>query len=93
MALRRRRIRREAPIEAVARHHATAAGEPAIERIALERALSELPDPLRVVFVLREVHGFKHQEISDMLGIGVEGSKTRLHRAVKQLRERLRSDA
>lgn len=90
MALRKRRTRREAPFEALSRHHAARRTEPTVDRIALERALSELPDPLRVVFVLHEVQGFKHREISELLGIGVEGSKTRLHRAIRQLRDLLR---
>ncbi|HEX7119196.1 MAG TPA: sigma-70 family RNA polymerase sigma factor [Longimicrobiales bacterium] len=91
MALRKRRSLRETPLDAYRRHRTPSAAEPTVDRIALERALAELADPLRVVFILHEVHGFKHQEISEMLGIGVEGSKSRLHRAVRRLRERLRS--
>lgn len=92
LALRQRNARRESRLDAIARDHRVHEPEPTIDRIVLERAVSALPERLRVVFILHAVHGFKHHEISDMLGIGVNGSKARLHRAIKQLRILLRSD-
>ncbi|MEX2281745.1 MAG: sigma-70 family RNA polymerase sigma factor [Gemmatimonadota bacterium] len=59
-----------------------------IAAIALERAIQSLPEPLRLVFVLREVEGFSHQEIGDLLGISAINSATRLNRAWTALRKR-----
>ena len=55
----------------------------------LEREISALPDPLRVVFVLREVEGFSHDEIAALLGISTGASRVRLSRALEALRARL----
>ncbi len=41
----------------------------AVERTAIERALGELPEALRAVFVLKEVEGYSHAEIAELLGI------------------------
>jgi len=57
---------------------------------ALERALAGLPEKQRRVFVLKEIEGFKHEEIGGILGIPVNTTKTLLFRAVKRLREELR---
>jgi RNA polymerase sigma-70 factor (ECF subfamily) len=56
--------------------------------IELERAIQSLPEPLRVVFVLREVEGFSHLEIAELLGISISNSATRLSRAWTALRKR-----
>jgi RNA polymerase sigma-70 factor, ECF subfamily len=56
--------------------------------IELERAIQSLPEPLRLVFVLREVEGFTHQEIAELLGITAINSATRLNRAWTALRKR-----
>lgn len=66
-----------------ARDHAGAV----IDRIALERALGELSDPLRLVFVLKEVEGYSHRETARLLGITEGASEVRLFRARKKLRE------
>jgi RNA polymerase sigma-70 factor (ECF subfamily) len=57
---------------------------------ALERALAGLPEKQRRVFILKEIEGFKHEEIGGILGIPVNTIKTLLFRAVKRLREELR---
>lgn len=58
-------------------------------RIAARDAIAALPDPLRVVFVLKEVEGYSHIEIAEQLGITPRASALRLHRAWKLLRNRL----
>jgi RNA polymerase sigma-70 factor (ECF subfamily) len=58
-------------------------------RHALRAALDELPGPLRVVFVLREVEGLSGQEAADLLDISPENARVRLHRAKAELRRRL----
>jgi len=57
---------------------------------ALDRALADLPERQRRVFVLKEIEGFKHEEIGGILGIPVNTAKTLLFRAMKRLREELR---
>lgn len=59
--------------------------------IDLERAIGSLPDGAREVFVLHDVEGFKHHEISDLMGIAVGTSKAQLHRARQILRKALKS--
>ena len=54
--------------------------------IAVERAVDALPDSLRVVFVLREVEGYSHAEIGELLEITPNASEVRLHRAIRSLR-------
>lgn len=58
-----------------------------LEQIALERAIQRLPEPLRAVFVLREIEGFTHAEIADLLDISSANSATRLSRAWAVLRK------
>lgn len=93
MALRKEKHRREVPLSKTAYSPGPSGPEPVVDRVALERALSDLPDSLRVVFVLKEIEGYSHDEIGDMLGIGNSASTTKLHRARKVLREKLWSTA
>ena len=60
-----------------------------VDRMDLERALTELPDGCRAVFVLHDVEGFEHREIGDMLGIAEGTSKSQLHKARLRLRAAL----
>jgi RNA polymerase sigma-70 factor (ECF subfamily) len=55
----------------------------------LRRALEELDEKYRSVFVLRDVEGFSTQETAELLGITPANVKVRLLRARLQLRERL----
>ena len=56
-------------------------------RLDLEKAIAKLPDGARLVLLLHDVHGFQHQEISEMTGRAVGTTKAQLHRARKRLRE------
>ena len=60
-----------------------------VDRLDLERALADLPDGCREVFVLYDVEGFEHREVGAMLGISEGTSKSQLHKARMRLRERL----
>lgn len=51
-----------------------------------EQAIARLSDPLRVVFVLRDIEGLSVAETSACLGIAAQTVKTRLHRARLALR-------
>ena len=55
----------------------------------LAAALAELPPGLRAVVVLRDVYDLPHDAIACELGISTTAAKVRLHRARRQLRERL----
>jgi RNA polymerase sigma-70 factor, ECF subfamily len=58
-------------------------------RLALERALAKLTHHQRDVFLLYEVEGFHHAEISQMLEITETASKNTLFQAKKNLRQML----
>ena len=64
-------------------------GGSGLDRMELEDAVDALPGALRTVFVLRDVEGYTHSEIGEMLGIGAGASRVRLHRARRILRKRL----
>ena len=55
----------------------------------LERAIQELPEGYRMVFVLIEVEGYSHKEVADLMGISVGTSKSQLFYAKKRLRQAL----
>lgn len=55
----------------------------------LDKSIDQLPETLRVVFLLRDIEGLSTQETADVLGISEGAVKTRLSRARLQLRELL----
>jgi RNA polymerase sigma-70 factor (ECF subfamily) len=58
-------------------------------RRLIERAVDELPDAFRVVFVMRVVEEMSIEETASFLGLREETVKTRLHRARNLLRQAL----
>jgi RNA polymerase sigma-70 factor (ECF subfamily) len=62
-----------------------------IDRMALERAVGNLPAGYRLVFVLHDIEGYEHHEIASMLDCSVGNSKSQLHKARLSLREALHS--
>jgi RNA polymerase sigma-70 factor, ECF subfamily len=60
-----------------------------VDRIALTRAIRELPEGYRTIFLLHEVEGYEHQEIAELLGCSVGNSKSQLHKAKLRIRELL----
>ena len=63
---------------------------PVVDRIALDKAISQLPPGYRTVFILHDVEGHEHEEIARMLGCSVGTSKSQLHKARMKLRVLLR---
>jgi RNA polymerase sigma-70 factor (ECF subfamily) len=61
----------------------------AIDRIALRRAMQELPEGCRKIFALHEVEGYQHHEIAKMLDCSVGNSKSQLHKAKMKMRDLL----
>lgn len=89
MHLRRMRRKRETPLIEAAR--APTSHRHPIDKIAIERALTMLPEKLRVVFVLKEIEGYSHAEIGALLGITAASSAMRLSRAWSALRKNVAS--
>lgn len=57
----------------------------------LHRAIMELSDGYRAVFMMYEVEGYSHREIADMLGISEGTSKSQLFYAKRKLKETLKN--
>jgi RNA polymerase sigma-70 factor (ECF subfamily) len=64
---------------------------PVVNRIALDKAIKELPEGYRTVFVLHDVEGHEHEEIAKILGVAVGTSKSQLHKARMKLRTLLKN--
>ena len=56
----------------------------------IEEAIRALPPRLKSVFLLHDVQGFKHEEISQVLGCAVGTSKSQLFKARLKLRNHLK---
>ena len=65
----------------------------AIDRLALERAVADLPAGYRLIFILHDVEGFEHNEIASMLDCSIGNSKSQLHKARLRLRDALRAQS
>jgi len=73
--------------------HAPAAVTTAEHRefqVALERALQQLPEAYRSVFLLRDGEELSYEQIGEVLDISAKTVSSRLHRARQQLRALLR---
>jgi RNA polymerase sigma-70 factor (ECF subfamily) len=57
-----------------------------IQRV-VERAIDELPEAFRLVFITRVIEGMNVEETAEILGLKPETVKTRLHRARTMLRD------
>jgi len=62
-----------------------------LDRMDLERALTQLPPGARAVFVLHDVEGCEHREVAELLQITEGTSKSQLHKARMRLRSLLSS--
>ena len=60
-----------------------------VDRIALRRALADLPDGCRTIFALHEIEGYQHHEIAELLDCSVGNSKSQLHKAKLKMRDLL----
>jgi len=92
MQERRATMRREQRVTPMAAPETLERGgrEPMIGlNIDLERAIADLPEGAREVFVLFDIEGYSHAEIADLTGIAEGTSKAQLFRARHLLREKL----
>lgn len=91
---RRRDARREARV-ALDETETSSAFAPRIDaddadtRMDLARALPRLSAGARQVFVLHDVHGYRHEEIARLLGVAESTVRVQLHRARQLLMEAL----
>lgn len=88
------RLRRQKP-EAIEAPPAAPVVDPetlmatAESRVMLERAIDDLPDAFRSVFVARIVEGLSIEETAELFDLRPETVKTRVHRARARLRANL----
>jgi len=61
-----------------------------IDRLELKRAIEDLPQGYRTIFLLHDVEGYEHNEIATMVGCSIGNSKSQLHKARMKLRELLK---
>ncbi|MGA9994416.1 MAG: RNA polymerase sigma factor [Pyrinomonadaceae bacterium] len=96
MHFRKSRVRREQTTEDGELHQirdesvGTQGQLMAVDRLALDSAIAQLPPGYRIVFVLHDVEGYEHKEIARMHGIAVGTSKSQLHKARMKLRTLLK---
>jgi RNA polymerase sigma-70 factor (ECF subfamily) len=68
-----------------------------LDNVNLAKAIDQLPDGYKQVFILHDVQGYEHQEIAKILGCSIGNSKSQLFKARCRLRvllqEALRSRA
>ena len=55
----------------------------------INRALDDLPDKCREIFLMNRFDGLKYREIAEKLDISIKTVETQMSRALKTLRERL----
>lgn len=58
-----------------------------VDRIALARAMRDLPPGYRNILLMHEVKGYDHREIARLLQCSIGNSKSQLHRAKARMRE------
>jgi len=64
-------------------------GASIIDKISLNEALRQLAPGYRAVFILHDLEGYEHQQISEILKCAVGTSKSQLHKARMKLRRLL----
>lgn len=92
--MRRRRDQRrrtDVQLDAIGASAPEPSADVRIEMLDVHRALAELPETLRDVYLLHQVEGFSHLEIGELLHISPGASRVRLTRALDALRRLLRA--
>ncbi len=56
------------------------------DRVALLRAIEDLPPGYRLMLVLHDIHGYEHQAIAEIFGCTTGNTKSQLHKARLRLR-------
>jgi RNA polymerase sigma-70 factor (ECF subfamily) len=58
-----------------------------IDRLNLQKAIDQLPDGYKKMFVLHDIEGYNHREIAGMLGCSIGNMKSQLNKARVRLRK------
>ena len=58
----------------------------------LEKILSVLPPKCKEIFLLSKLHGLKYQDIASKLGISVKTVENQMGKALKLIREQIKTD-
>ena len=58
-------------------------------RVDLERAVIQLPDTEKMIFLMHDVEGYDHARIARLLGMTEDSSRQGLHQARLRVRELL----
>jgi RNA polymerase sigma-70 factor (ECF subfamily) len=61
-----------------------------LDHLNLDRAIDQLPEGYREMFLLHDVQGYEHKEIAAILGCSIGNSKSQLFKARLRLRDLLR---
>jgi RNA polymerase sigma-70 factor (ECF subfamily) len=56
------------------------------DRVALQKAIEDLPPGYRLMLILHDIHGYEHQEIAEIFGCTTGNTKSQLHKARLRLR-------
>jgi RNA polymerase sigma-70 factor (ECF subfamily) len=80
------------PPESLAHLPETSSQMPVVDRLALDKAIAQLPPGYRAVFILHDVEGYEHTEIARICGISVGTTKSQLHKARMKLRKLLKQE-
>lgn len=86
---RGRRDAREVGSPDLERYEVTAKRAMPGTRVDLERAIAALPEKARRVLVLRDIEGYKYDEIAHMTGVSLGTVKAQIHRARGLVKEAL----
>lgn len=92
LVLMRRRSairRREDPIDLIDALPATHQSDTRADLNDIRTKVHALPEALRDVFILKQIEGYSHDEIAELLGISSGASRVRLTRALDALRRAL----
>ena len=60
-----------------------------LDRVNLTRAIEQLPEGYKEMFILHDIEGYEHHEIAKILGCSTGNSKSQLYKARLRLRELL----
>ena len=75
---------RESPFESAAHEE---------QRLRVEQALMQVPEPYRTTLILRDIEGFVYEEVAEMQGVNLGTVKSRLVRGRALLRSLLETPA
>ncbi len=82
----RRRMTRERALRDLAAHPPAASGADSVDRSELRERISELPENMRAVLLLRYYEGMSEAEMAEVLDVPRGTIKSRLHAALRELR-------